>query len=55
MHSSYVEVQIHGKQATVSNIQHLIFSGGSKPTVKRAAKLKSLGITWSEAGSSEIH
>ena len=53
--SRYAEVQIHGKQANVSNIQHLIFSGGVKPTAKQAATLKSLGITWSEAGSDEIH
>ncbi len=53
--SRYAEVQIFGKQASVSNIQHLIFSGGSKPTAKQAATLKSLGITWSESGSSEIH
>ena len=51
----YAEVQIHGGQATVSNIQHLIFGKDEQVRDDQAAKLKALGITWSREGEDTIH
>ena len=51
----YAEVQIHGGQATVSNIQHLIFGKDVQLRDDQAARLKFLGITWSREGEDIIH
>ena len=56
---SYAEVQIHNQQATVKNIEHLIFSKGAykkgkvPPNIQK--RLKKLGITWSYEGEDKIH
>ena len=55
VNGTYIEAQIHKSRATVSNIQHLIFGNGIKPTAAQIARLKSLGITWSREGSDKIY
>lgn len=51
----YAEVQIHGGQATVSNIEHLIIGKDTQLRDDQISRLKALGITWSREGEDTIH
>ena len=53
--SGYAEVQIHGGQATVSNIEHLIIGKETQLRDDQVSRLKTLGITWSREGEDTIH